>query len=537
MVSSNVMLFKTSPQVGCRAGFFEIALLLMVTFVGFGGAVSAFGANTYYVSKSAGSDSNSGTTKGSAWAHMPGMKSYTGSHTPVAGDSFILMGCDVWGNSDFPVNWQWSGSSGSQIYVGVDQTWYNTTNCPSNWNRPVWNAQGTTIGGGNYFLFPSNSATDINYVEFQSIEMTNFVASSGFRAVNNLGASSHNWTFDDIYIHGWNDSSDDCVLFSGPYSAGPTPTANNIVYNRLVVDGSDATGGSGSAGACYAFYYDQTGSKVTNSVIRYVVNPFVVGAESPGLEITGNLIEYILTSTGSNHCNMIETNGGTGPFYIHDNVMRDFECGGGETMWVANSAHEVDYVWNNVIYNLNSAQTVNAGENASGMSVYYWNNTVVPPSGSNCLTPASGRTPSGMTVYGQNNHCITTASNAIDPSFSSYGTLVSSYNLLQTPTQADADVSSHFDQYTSSQTYSNSPVASTNSTVGQGTNLASLWPVGYSTNDSQYGVTEQTINGVVQAVVGRATNTRSGAWDIGAYEFNTQDASPNAPTGLTATVQ
>ena len=135
---------------------------------------SGVSAATYYVSTS-GSDSNSGTSESSPWAHLPGMATWTGNYSPVAGDSFILRGCDVWTNSSFPITWKWSGASGNPITVGVDQTWYNTTNCPSSWNRPVFNAGGTAIqppecsgGNSNKFLV-FNSAT---YVTFNSIELT-----------------------------------------------------------------------------------------------------------------------------------------------------------------------------------------------------------------------------------------------------------------------------------------------------------------------------------------------------------------------------
>ena len=85
--------------------------------------------------------------------------------------------------------------------------------------------------------------------------------------------------------------------------------------------------------------------------------------------------------------------------YLHDNVLSNFECGGGETHVGRKQPRRQNMiVWNNVIYNLNGAQTPNAGENASGMTVYYWNNTVVPPSGNNCLVVASGENLQRMTV-------------------------------------------------------------------------------------------------------------------------------------------
>ena len=109
--------------------------------------------------------------------------------------------------------------------------------------------------------------------------------------------------------------------------------------------------------------------------------------------------------------------------------------------------------------------------------------------------------------------------------------------LSQTAAQADANSSPHFDQYTSSQTYVYSPVASTNSTVGAGQNISSninSWcsgnnPMGFTCpsisftgnlaaalSDTTY-ASENTTN---HTVVMRTVNARGSTWDIGAYQFS-----------------
>ena len=99
--------------------------------------------NTYYVSFSTGADTNTSTqakSKATPWKNLKYMTSATSnaaSYTVVAGDTFILMGCDDWPNASFPINWAANGTSGAHITIGVDNTWYNTTNCPSSWNRPI----------------------------------------------------------------------------------------------------------------------------------------------------------------------------------------------------------------------------------------------------------------------------------------------------------------------------------------------------------------------------------------------------------------
>src|SRR3984957_20427463 len=115
-------------------------------------SASAFAQHTYYISKSTGSDSNTSTlaqTKSTPWAHFPGMTGCTSAcaaYTPVPGDHFILKGGDTWSAPDLGIYFQWSGTSSSRIYIGVDQTWY----AGSSWVRPGWTCGGTACGGAEY---------------------------------------------------------------------------------------------------------------------------------------------------------------------------------------------------------------------------------------------------------------------------------------------------------------------------------------------------------------------------------------------------
>ena len=70
------------------------------------GTLASFGiTNCYYISKSAGSDTNAGTSEGSPWAHLPGMPSCsnvcasavpTSNNNAAPGTGFILKGGDTW---------------------------------------------------------------------------------------------------------------------------------------------------------------------------------------------------------------------------------------------------------------------------------------------------------------------------------------------------------------------------------------------------------------------------------------------------------
>src|ERR1700761_5643420 len=191
---------KTGEQM--KRLFCSTIFALMLGFLTPGSA----SATTYYIAAN-GSDSNSGTSESSPWAHLPGMATWTGNHTPAAGDTFTLRGCDDWGNSNFPVSWKWGGTSGSHITITADQTWYNTSNCPNGWNRPVFDAGKAIMGGGaecsskNMFL----DVSGITYVDFNWIELKNYYNNSGSCSGDdrwvNLQNPADYITFNNFYVH------------------------------------------------------------------------------------------------------------------------------------------------------------------------------------------------------------------------------------------------------------------------------------------------------------------------------------------------
>src|ERR1019366_1064918 len=87
-----------------------------------------------------------------------GMANCTGacaSYTPLAGDRFILRGGDTWTSTSMPWTWgSWAGTSGSFIYIGVDQTWFTG----GSWARPIITCSQTCM---KQFSFGTGSA---NYV-------------------------------------------------------------------------------------------------------------------------------------------------------------------------------------------------------------------------------------------------------------------------------------------------------------------------------------------------------------------------------------
>jgi hypothetical protein len=497
-----------------------VALLILVLNV-----QGAFGATTHYISKSLGADTNNGTSKTTPWAHLRGMPSCASncaSYTPVAGDQFILMGCDVWVPSDFFVAWDWSGTSSSPIYIGVDHTWYNTTNCPSSWNRPVFDCQNTC--SNEMFRASADNAT--SWVTVDWIEMRRAGSCLNFDAFN----ATSNWTLSNLYIHAWHQVTDT--------NGAVVQFQSGNTFTTGVIDGSDST--PTPSVTCNYFY--STPPNVTNSVLHDMPNG-IVGYAGGGSGVTtvtwsGNDIYNINTSNGGSHGNAIETVSG-GTYYIHDNRIHHMGgCSGCESMFIGNSG-ETDYVWNNLIYDLgtlgvSNSQTPSIGGETGGHT-YFYNDTIVAVDNQSCINNG-GQGAVGANVTVQNIHCIQGTSGGAVSDFT-----LTSPNLLQTATQAAANTSPHFDQYTASETYPISPLVSTNSTVGAGANQASncTGSVSGLCGDIAYYV-QTTINGVVQAVPGRTVNTRpaSGAWDVGAYQFSSSTAQAlQPPTSLQASVQ
>jgi hypothetical protein len=521
-----------SPKETMRVPFCStvlwIALLFMVTIAGLGNAKAA---TTHYIAAN-GSDSNNGTGKTTAWAHLPGMRSCVGncsSYTPISGDTFILRGCDVWINSDLPVGWDWSGTASSPITIGVDKTWYNTTSCPSGWNRPIFDAQksamAVTWGHGNsLFIASLNSST--SYVTVDNIEFKG-MHGSGATYIEAYNLTAH-WILSNLYLHAWDMAADDCITVQ--FKSGN-------LFTGGVIDGSDSTGAAAKQ-SCYGFY--STPPDVTNSVIHDLVNP-IVGFAGPTVTTvtwSGNHLYNVHDSyQGANHCNIMEIVGG-GTYYVHDNTMHDITCAGGEVLMLGNTG-ETSYVWNNVMYNMNGAQAPNFPQtsNQSGINgLYFWNNTITPQAGSPCFYYSGQSSGSINTLKIQNNHCITTAG-------SIYGTGATVANLTTTPNTLMTPSVAASQGYTSSETYVYSPISGSNTTVGAGINLSSQCTGNNAglCNDTAYACIQKTVNGVVQAVCpARTVSARSGsgAWDAGAYQFvGISSGSVVPPTGLTALVQ
>lgn len=489
-------------------------------------SVTASAQHTYYISKGSGSDSNTSTqaqSKSTPWAHLPGMHSCASncaSYTPVAGDRFILKGGDTWVAGDLGIDWEWSGTSASRIYIGVDQTWY----AGSSWSRPVFNCQTSSCGTYSYAIIWLAK----NYTTFDNIEITGYQQSAGTSIVATYGNYNE---VEDLYIHGWSRTA-------GSGSVNSFALANNwsggggigTTFHNNVIDGADDPNKDFMGGILH-------GDMVYNNVVRYVYN----GMNGVFNDIHGNLVEYNYVSTSGDHCNMVFFQGlfTASAGYVYNNVIRHSGCPGGSTLWLlgnANCTNCAMYAYNNVIYDVSGdfdPVDIPIGNHPgnSGGPFYIYNNTL-EAGGSDAI--GNGESPPRFTTYYSNNHFINVNNTCLGTgtTCTNNGT-----NLIQTASQADSDTSPHYDQYTASETYAYSPVAATNSTVGMGTNYTSMCSGNLSTlcSDTSYATYDTTNHVVVMRTVDARPS--SGAWDAGAYEFAGGGDAPAPPTSLIAMPQ
>lgn len=537
-------------------------------------------ASTYYISTSSGSDSNTSVqaqSKSTPWTHLPGMLSCTSNcaaYSPVAGDQFILKGCDVWGNANFEIEWHWSGSSGNPIYIGVDQTWYNSTNCPLRWNRPIFDGQGalvtTNVANGNS---NPNDFFDLNadYITIDNIEWRGGLSSNTCCGTNRQGFIStnlsngtdiknnymHGWTFADSYDHWW------CI---NSYSGDGYNTGQVIEYN--VIDGSDTPdvqndpGGancSESTGSNSINYLNCKvrgsglwyGPNVHHNILRYLSTAFVGNAQY----FHDNLIEYIWVNgqipySTAPHENGFESLGdacATGGFF-YNNVIRHVWAG--VNFWgipqPGCSAHPTSYYYDNISYDTpfdgNTFDIAHGGDGTAN-NVKVLNNTWAcgPESQGEtqtCSTPA-------ITVSYENNHWVGSSSVGLfncsapcstNSAIQNYG---STANFSETDDLQQTLSTANGQSYSSSETFAYSPVIG-GSTIGNGTNLSSLCSANPNLAalcyDTTYACSYNTVNHTAVCPA-RTPNARpsSGPWDVGAFQFASGTA-PTPPAGLGAIV-
>ncbi len=513
-----------------------IRLLTLVFFLCWSGSAWAL---IYYADITGGNDASAGTSTGTAWKHIPGMQTCAGvcaSHAKVAGNTYILKGGETWPNANFPIVWKWNGTAANRYTIGVDQAWFTG----ASWTRPIWDLANAQIAGARNVVFSTfdftGPNTSVNYVTLDNIEIKRWSWRTNYSFATCaviLAFGSTNITLDHLYIHDWDGAGiGECYLFQGDSNA---PYLSGSIIQNSVVDGEEGgvpsnAGGNtsyGSASICWPSW--------KNNIIHGIsdmVKPCGHG------EISGNHLYNCKFPAGltGEHGNMIETLASDGIFYIHDNVIHGTEndvahsneC---ESMFIGNPG-ETDYVWNNIWYDLAGNPPEVTQNVTPGVAIYFWNNTVVPPAGGYCLR--KGHSGNYVTIKMQNNHCITTASQADDPTLSATNKTISN-NPVQTPTAATSQ------GYTASQSpYAYAPTDLTDWTVSAGTNLSTNCSGSLSTlcSDTSYGVGmdagTHAVTGAVRPTIARPS---PGAWDIGAYQLSGGPLTPPVTTHFRRRIQ
>lgn len=481
----------------------------------------------FYFSKSAGSDTNSGTSETSPQAHLPGMPSYTGRIVPAAGQGFILKGGDTWVASDLDLYWQWTATANAPIYIGVDLSWY----AGSSWARPVF-----TCGGGscvytaNGHGFYSDQA-GIQYVTVDNIEWTGlYQSTAGYPNYFSIYGSYN--TFVHNYIHGWSHASaasgaqDNSAAFS-PSTCCGGGQGNIIEYN--VIDGADTTGDM-----LVCFY--SSVSTVAYNICKSVTN----GLEGSADNVHDNLIGPINMCfvTGGCHQNNLfqfgPSQSSSSPVFLYNNLIAGSTASGGITKFWMNGNQQTTstvYAFNNLIYNNAPGNMINfGGHNAvSYGSAYFFNNTVqcgtdsAPGGAGSCGNDGGASPGETMTVNFMNNHWIV---NGASPISCTILTCIFTTNLVQS--QSAATAQGYND---TTQTFSFSPAAgcthATCGTVQAGTNYQSLCTTIAGLNaaagaaclsSTGYACTYNTSNHVVTCPAWAIPVARPLTWDIGAYQ-------------------
>ncbi len=488
---------------------FLFLIVLLVCSVGI--AANGYCTGTTYYVAANGADTNNGTAKATPWLHAPGMNGCSGncaSYSYVAGDHIILRGGDSWFPAGYPVAganqaiglpWiagAWVGTSGSPIYVGVDQTWFSG----NSWARPIMNggnpvsttpvASCAYSSGGNNILLNLNNPGP--YVTIDNFEFTGFCWTGSPAYGTNSMTVSNPGTLSNLYFHGWTHTSFSSGTHDyGRAMTGPTTSTAGIndIFTGIIVDGtdSDPTSLTGTFGDCW---------NLNNSTFRYCSN----GAICNNTHLFyNNLFEYITESSDpAEHSNGFEFNsmwaGGSAPNLVYNNTVRHMQTA--VTTWVNPNTALPTYFYNNLLYDLlQEPVNICGGAECTDGTIYIFNNTVE----SAAATPFVLDTASAPTFV--NNHCIDT----VGACTGGTATPTALTNLIETETAAAAAGYMEANKY--------APTASGSPTVGQGTNE-------YTAINGASGPTTDILG---------VARPSSGAWDIGAYEYVAPPPAP-APT-------
>lgn len=544
-----------------RSGFKLLGLMTLILATGHvrcfaqGACPSAApvsGNHCYFISSAMGSDSNNGTSENTPWAHAPGMSNCSSTCagvTPTGGEAFVFRGCDTW---NFATIGQWSftwsgSSSSSMIYIGgFDQTWYNTSACPSSWNRPIFSGEGTWPGSAGPYAFLNIYGQ--NYWRVAWIEFTGLYWTGGNSDNYITAGQAVGFEIDHNYLHGWSYGAftNDAFLIE---FGGPTPgvTAGEVDHN--VCSGYDTVGQD--SGACIAGGLSY--GEIDHNWLGYSDNCIGGGTYFLVHDNTFQNCGALSAGAPAVHNNTYEQNADPSTGSIsYNNYMTGSGTAGRAVVnfQIAPPGGGSDWAFNNVIVNYvgnTGDPPISCYGGGGGGTCYIFNNTIEggpdsgPPSTA-CFRNGDGGATTSLLSY---NFCITSDSSIVT---NSAGTVTQTPdpNLTQTLSAAEAqgyDLANSFSPQSASGAtvgagYSPSAlvsicntIAAVNSAAGTACQYSSTLGVTLVTSP-YYAVGGSTLTAVPRLTTGSTNN------DAGAYTFGSGTTSqPNPPSGLVATVQ
>jgi hypothetical protein len=504
---------------------------------------------TFYISYSAGSESNSGTSESSPWKRAPGMHEFSAAYSHEAGDHFIFEGGVTWPNETLPLappeGRTGSGEAGDPDVYGVNESWH----AGAGYKAPIFDAEGKEVTNGcshencsDYNVFVNLS--DDDYITIEGIHFIGW-ANTKHEPYGTCGViffednenespyqTDEHITIDNVTINEFtvgdkvespqlvaDEPSQEsegrrCAAIVGRSGNSTSPEGESLVENSTIegVPTKDVPpyGGSWVEGI-------RNVPNAIDDTVKYMNNMYFPGGG--GGTIAGNLFEdcgypeFDEGYQGEDHANVMEfadteaqrTAGK--PFYIYDNVIDGSGDNGHAQCESSFLGRGTVYMWNNVYFHVHgNPPELEANENAVGKD-YIWNNTL---EGSGLgQGPCIQQGHSGFVmelVVVQNNLCIgegevaaRTGGHKLEAD-----TVTEDHNLVLARSKAAAD------GYTTSERFVYSPTSEHAPTVGAGVNLHALC------TGALAGLCEDTDYAGARSPVARPA---SGNWDIGAYEW------------------
>ena len=523
------------------------ALLLLFSIFSF--PFSAL-AGTFYISSSLGSDSRTSTqaqSKTTPWAHAPGMKNWTGSYIPAAGDRFIFYGGDTWTVASFQWGITWSGTSTQQIYFGADSTWFNAGVCGASWCRPIFDFQNTIVSSTCSVwtcagVWVQASYITIDNIEFLHFELPNANIRGQYRAdqihgpdtgggQTDTGDIIENCLFKDWGMEGTVAPGTSADLGQAGVDGGFSGT-NALQFIGNTIDDQNGSCGSPTT-ACYTGSGIAAGYITKNNVCEHTNNCFGVGI--PGTLFEGNIIHdmYLSTDTASgsdtgNHENQIY--GKCWGYYI-GNVVYNTPAGATLQLYPASYcqiAGQTFYTANNMFDMTGSYSQCWVDRGA--WDFYHYNDTCKTPGAFSYFSRSSGGSGCPNSIHITNAQVIidSYAGTTAPQSTSSTGASITAFANVDNGCSTAVSVTTSVAQSTAAanaQGYSLSngwqPSSGSNASVGKGTNetalcMGSLAPLCSALN-------------YLNPILPGTARPASGAWDVGAYQFGVPMLHPAIP--------